>query len=107
MDRMSFTLVAALTVTASSLSAETMISDNEVVNIDFDKGLIATWNGSRGKGKFHYTLRKAQNSFGPLQIIEHNANQLTVRGTHTDCTLKKNRTVSCKDGSSGSWVLAE
>lgn len=83
-----------------------LFSDQQVVNIDFTEGLIATWSGSRGKGKFHYTYRAASRSFGPLQVVMHDRDKLTVRGTHTACTLRRNRTVSCADGSTGRWALA-
>ncbi|MBX3582685.1 MAG: hypothetical protein KF810_12385 [Rhizobiaceae bacterium] len=99
--------VAIFSLLTSAILAQAdsgkLLKDRQTVNLDFKVGPASKVQGSRGMGKFRQGLDEATESFGPAKVIKHTANKLRFRGKHDDCTLKVDRTVTCKSGSKGTW----
>ena len=84
-------------------ASATLLRDGQMVNLNFTSGPASNVQGSRGKGKFRQGLDAARGVFGPAKVLKHTATELRFKGTRDDCTLRANRTVTCKSGSKGNW----
>jgi hypothetical protein len=105
-NRMVLVLMAsAISLAPLGAQAEsgTLLKDRQMVNIDFTSGPASKAPGSRGMGKFRQGLDEAKGTFGPAKVLKHTATELRFKGKKDDCTLKANRTVTCKSGSKGTW----
>ena len=95
-------LSMSLTWTGQAASAH-LLKDQEMVKLDFESGPASKWPGSRGMGKFRQGLDEAAGTFGPAKVLKHTATELRFKGKRDDCTLRIDRTVTCKSGSKGTW----
>lgn len=85
----------------------TLFQDNQVVDADFTAGSLSTLSGSRGTGAYFYTFRAPTNTFGPLPVVAHDSLGLTTQTDSRTCVFVANGTVSCDDGSQGTWALRD
>jgi len=96
-------LTVMLPMNAQAQSGK-LLQDGQMVKLDFKAGPSSKVRGSRGMGKFHQgPLDEAAGTFFPANVVKHTATELRFKGKSDDCTLKVDRTVTCKSGSKGTW----
>ena len=80
-----------------------LLRDGQFVNLNMNTGPAAQIAGSRGLGKFRQGYDAERQVFGPARVLSHTATELRFKGQRNDCLLKSGGTVTCKDGSTGTW----
>jgi len=105
---LTFPLLALAGCTSTGdVSADTetdlLLRDGQFVNLNIDTGPAAQIAGSRGLGKFRQGYDAEREVFGPTRVLSHTATELRFKGQRNDCLLESGGTVTCKDGSTGTW----
>lgn len=97
-------MVSATLALSAQAESGKLLQDGQMVKLDFKAGPSSKVRGSRGMGKFHQgPLDEAAGTFFPAKVLKHTATELRFKGKSDDCTLKVDRTVTCKSGSKGTW----
>lgn len=99
-----FSMALCLSIAGIGQAASaTLLKDGQMVYLNFTAGAASSMQGSRGTGKFRQGFDAAAGTFGPAKVLKHTATELRFKGRIDDCTLKADRTVTCKSGSLGTW----
>ena len=103
MIRYAALLAFAMFAACFSANAQELLQDGQQVNLDFTSGPASKIKGSRGMGKFRQGLNNAKSRFGPAKILQHTTSELQFETRTEICRLKANRTITCSQGSKGTW----